>query len=206
MSLFIALEGLDGSGTTTQSARLAAWLRNLGHTVHTSCEPSEGPVGQLIRASLRQEPGSPDRSTLPWLFSADRADHLHRDIEPALAAGTIAITDRYAPSSLAYQSMEIPMDQVYVLNASFRVPDLVLFHELDVDVALSRIGSRGEAREIFEHRSQLERVAKHYREAMAYLDARGWPITTLDASLPIDDVTLAIQAAVTPLLPTSSEA
>ena len=73
---FFVLEGLDGAGTTTQAARLAAHLREHGREVIETHEPTDGPVGRLIRQALRGEEGAVDRQTLPWMFAADRADHL----------------------------------------------------------------------------------------------------------------------------------
>src|SRR5688500_15875611 len=87
---FIVLEGLDGAGTTTQLGRLAEALRARGQRVHTTCEPSTGPIGALIRQALTGRLGLPggrgplDDATLALLFAADRTDHLAAEIMPAL--------------------------------------------------------------------------------------------------------------------------
>jgi dTMP kinase len=107
---FIALEGIDGSGTTTQKARLAAALRDRGLDVLETFEPSEGPLGTMARGMLRgDDPAAPD--LLALVFAADRLEHLSRCIEPALAAGRTVICDRYVLSSLVYQSGVDPEPQ-----------------------------------------------------------------------------------------------
>lgn len=135
---FIVLEGIDGSGTTTQSRRLADALAARGVDVLLTFEPSSGPIGKLIRKALRREleevplrridpdatlvdasapelarQGGPGSHELSWaamalLFAADRLDHVATVIEPALAAGKTVISDRYVLSSLAYQSVTSP--------------------------------------------------------------------------------------------------
>jgi dTMP kinase len=122
------------------------------------------------------------------LFAADRADHLTRLIEPALARGGVVLTDRYYHSSLAYQSLDVDLAEVRALNRSFRVPDLTLFLEVPPESALARIAKRGGEREIFEHRAELERVAASYRTVIDALRAEGQEIATIDALLPADDV------------------
>ncbi|HYY53573.1 MAG TPA: dTMP kinase, partial [Myxococcales bacterium] len=106
---FIALEGLDGSGTTTQAERIASVLRAQGRRVLLTREPSDGPIGTLIRLALTGRLGLPQRSgplteeALALLFAADRVDHLAAVIEPALERGELVVCDRYVLSSLAYQ-------------------------------------------------------------------------------------------------------
>ena len=123
---FVAMEGLDGSGGTTQVQRLCEALG-----AHATAEPSGGPVGQLIRASLRGEEPVAD-GVLPLLFAADRADHLEREILPRLAAGEIVVTDRYYASSLAYQSLVSPLAEVARLKVEYpdRVHLLMGNHEM----------------------------------------------------------------------------
>ena len=189
---FFVIEGLDGAGTTTQAARLAAALRAEGREVVETHEPTDGPVGRLIRAALRGEDGAVHRDTLPWMFVADRSDHLTRLVEPALAAGTDVISDRYLHSSLAYQSLDRPLDQVLARNADFRPPDLTVYVSVPVDVCLARIEARGGVREIFEKREQLEAIAARYDAVLARLAARGDRIARVDGNADIDRVHAAI--------------
>ena len=200
MPLFISVEGLDGAGTTTQVARLVERLQAAGHPTHRTFEPSDLPIGRMIRSSLRQEEGAPGRPALPWMFAADRADHLDREVLPAMDRGEHVVTDRYVPSSLAYQALEVDMDIVWSLNAHFRAPDLTVFVHVPVDLGLERIGARGSDREVYEKRDLLERVAANYEQALQRLTDRGDRIERIDGSASIDDVHAAIWAHVTALL------
>jgi dTMP kinase len=126
---FIVFEGIDGSGKTTQVARLAQKLQGRGVKIHTTFEPTNGPVGAILRQYLVQRV-SFDPRVLPYLYAADRSDHLYNDktgIEPALANGVTVICDRYILSSFAYQVPEHSFELVDTLNRSFRKPDLTIF-------------------------------------------------------------------------------
>ncbi len=196
MGRFIVIEGLDGAGTTTQAERLCASLTARGVEVVRTAEPTTGPIGRMIRAVLRGEPDAPSKASLPWLFAADRADHLARLVEPGVARGAWVVSDRYLPSSLAYQSLDHPLEQIVALNATFRAPDLLIMVDIDVDTALDRITARGAAREIFEERAALAAIAARYAEVMPTLVARGWRVVHIDGALAIDDVAAQIGAAV----------
>ena len=187
MGRFIVIEGMDGAGTTTQVALLVERLGGHGDSVVATREPTEGPIGRVLRAALRAEPGSPDIRTLPWLFAADRADHLQRTIEPYLERGSWVVSDRYYHSSLAYQSLTMPLDRVMALNADFRVPDLTVYLDVPVDVALDRIKDRSE-REIYEYREKLELVDARYRQVITVLGKRGDRIVVLDGTHPAREV------------------
>src|SRR5580700_7954803 len=107
---FVVLEGIDGSGTTTHVARLADRLRARKQTVRTTREPSDGPIGTLVRQVLTGRivvPGgrAPNWTTMALLFAADRMDHIEAEIDPWLASGGVILSDRYDASSLAYQSV-----------------------------------------------------------------------------------------------------
>lgn len=90
---FIVIEGLDGAGLSTQSALLAAYLRSKGNDVLLTKEPTASPIGKLIKGALNRNPEL-SLFTLQLLFAADRAEHLKREIEPALAAKKIVTSDR----------------------------------------------------------------------------------------------------------------
>jgi len=185
---FIAIEGLDGSGGTTQVGRLVTAVGALRHEVVRTREPTPGPVGTLIRAALgaNTPASSLGDGVLPFLFAADRQDHLDRLIGPALARGAVVITDRYVPSSLAYQGMSIGVEAAFALNASFRAPHLTVVLEVPPDECMRRIEARGEARERFEDRERLALVRAAYTDGLALLEARGDHIVRVDGTLPID--------------------
>lgn len=197
---FLVIEGLDGSGGTTQARLLAAWLRARGLDVVETCEPSPGPVGQLIRQILA-DPSSPvGDPVLAWLFAGDRRDHLDRVVLPALARGAAVLSDRYLLSSLAYQGPTVGMDLVASLNASFPAPDLTLFLTLDPEVALARVLARGATLDRFEVLERQRQVRETYEQAITRVEALGHRVARLDASGPAESVAVAVQAAVAAIL------
>lgn len=179
--LFIVLEGLDGSGTTTQAGRLAAWLRAAGQAVEETCEPSTGPVGGPIRTVLDGRL-SVVPAALALMFAADRVDHLHQPdgIVETLRRGVSVVSDRYVLSSLAYQSAQgLPTDWLSQINAAAVVPDVTVYIEATVDTCLRRIGARSGRTELFHERAQLEKVDSSYRQLLAYGGHAGGPVGAL---------------------------
>lgn len=189
MARFLVIEGLDGSGGTTQVQMLCQHL-----SAHRTCEPSDGPVGRMIRQSL----GDPEflgDGVLPYLFAADRKDHLEREIQPRLDAGQHVVSDRYVASSLAYQSLAMPLDEVWRLNSAFRAPDVTVFLDLSVEGCLARIDARGQARDRFETHAKLTAIHAAYEAALALLIDRGQRVVRVDASQSIDAVFAEVLAA-----------
>ena len=187
MALFIAVEGLDGSGGTTQVRMLCDAL-----DAHGTREPSDLPVGRLIRASLASR--DIGDGVLPYLFAADRKDHLEREIEPTLALGQHVVTDRYYHSSLAYQSLAAPLDFVMGLNAGFRAPDVTVFLDLSPEECLERIAARSAHRDRFETLEQLKAISESYGVALALLAGRGERIAFIDARGTPDEVHARVMA------------
>src|SRR5919197_4299027 len=202
---FIVLEGLDGSGTTTQLERLAEALRAEGHRVRVTREPSDGPIGLQIRLALTgrlrlaHPPGPLTEDTLALLFAADRLDHLAAVVEPALERGELVVCDRYVLSSLAYQGSALPMDWVEQINARARAPDLTLFLEIDVGTAARRRARRGGQPELFEADERQARIARCYLEAIRRR-GRAERIVRIDGTLPVEAVSRAALGAIAPLL------
>jgi dTMP kinase len=192
--VFIVLEGLDGCGTTTQCARLGDALTRRGGEVVLTHEPTDRPIGRLIRKTLQKGPGAPSVDALPWLFAADRKDHLMHEVEPAISAHQTVISDRYYHSSLAYQSLHLPLEQVHQLNITFRAPDVTFFLDIDVETAMARIEARGGVREIYETRERLLRIRDAYEAVVERLTAKGELIRRVDGRLPIEEVTESLLA------------
>lgn len=196
MSQFIVIEGLDGAGTTTQSGLLVERLQAAGQPAVLTREPSDGPVGVLIRQMLSGRVTTPSvdgahqsvgREVLALLFAGDRLDHIRAEIEPALAAGKVVVSDRYYHSSFAYQgdvddSDEMDLEWVRTLNERAKTPDLTIFLEASVDLCLSRMSGRG-SRDLYETREKLERLERRYDQVMGALEAEGERIVRLDAAL-----------------------
>lgn len=169
--LLVALEGIDGAGTTTQARRLAAALEERGVATHLTREPSDGPVGRLLREILAGKHASTDATTLSLLFAADRADHVQREVAPALAAGRVVISDRWVHSSLAYQGAGEERAWIAELNKRARRPDLTLFLRVAPEVAAARRAASRDAEELFDALAMQRRVARGYDEVMAELGA-----------------------------------
>ena len=178
---FIVLEGIDGAGTTTQTRLVAERLRQTGHVVVTTGEPSSGPVGSLIRQALErrlQLDGAPishfDWATLALLFAADRADHANRCIVPALRSGAYVVCDRYDLSSCIYQSVMAPDPQsalrwVQALNRQVPRPDVTLVLDVKPGIAELRRANRGAAPELFEQTNLQRQFALAYEDAERFV-------------------------------------
>jgi dTMP kinase len=190
---FVVIEGLDGAGTTTQATLLVERLRAEGQPATLTREPSDGPIGVLIRQMLSGRvvtptgdgPAPVGREVLALLFAADRLDHIRAEIEPALGAGRAVVSDRYYHSSFAYQgdvddTDEMDLDWVRTLNERAATPDVTIFLEAPVDLCLARLKGRGQ-RDIFETRAKLGRLERRYDQVMAALEAEGQHIVRLDA-------------------------
>ncbi|RMH44594.1 MAG: dTMP kinase [Deltaproteobacteria bacterium] len=182
----IALEGIDGAGTTTQARRLAGALATDGWPVHLTRQPSDGPIGRLLRDLLAGAHAPVDRVTMALLFAADRADHLHREVTPALARGAVVISDRWYHSSLAYQGGADARDWVRTINRHARAPDLTIFLEVRPEVAAARRAAAGRAEELYDRLDTQRQIAANYRDVLAELD--GERIEIVDGEQPPDAV------------------
>jgi dTMP kinase len=201
--LFIALEGTDGSGISTQTARLAAWLRAQGRPVYVTKEPSGGPAGLLLRLALTHRLGDGaaggfrplDEPTMALLFAADRMDHLAVEVLPRLERGVSVVCDRYVLSSYAFQSLGVEVEWLRALNAHARVPDLTVLIDVPAEVSVERMRARG-AVERYERPETLAQVRENFHRVAALLQAEGQPLAVVDGTAPIDAVHQAIVAQV----------
>jgi dTMP kinase len=201
----IVLEGLDGAGTTTQVERLASALRAEGQAVLTTREPSDGPVGVLIRQALTGRlvlpggagPLAPE--TLALLYAADRTDHLRAKVLPALEAGQVVLSDRSVLSSLAYQGASLPMEWVESLNAHAVPADLTLFVGVSIEVAARRRAARGGPEELFDAEEKQRRISRQY-EAAIRLRGKREHVVRIDGDQPVEAVTAECLAQVRKLL------
>ncbi|MBU8897461.1 dTMP kinase [Corallococcus sp. H22C18031201] len=202
---FIVLEGLDGAGTTTQTERIASVLRSEGHPVVTTREPSDGPLGTLIRQALTGRLGMPRGAgplaseTLALLYAADRTDHLKARVLPALDEGKVVLSDRYVLSSLAYQGASLPMAWVETVNAYAVPPDLTLFVGVAPEVAARRRALRGGPAELFEADEAQRRIARQYLAAIRRRQKRE-RIVRIDGELSVEAVTEASLAEIRKVL------
>lgn len=211
---FVVVEGLDGSGTTTQAELLVERLDREGRAALLTREPSDGPVGALIRQMLSMRVVAPanqegeftavSRDVLALLFAADRLDHIDSEIEPALQSGRIAVSDRYYHSSFAYQGDDgddgqVDTDWVRTLNERAKMPDLTVYLDASPETCLDRMRNRG-IRDIYETREELESLARRYDDVIDELAQEGQRIVRIDAERSREAVHEAIYSAVGDLL------
>jgi dTMP kinase len=203
---FVVVEGGDGSGKSTQSARLAGWLRARGLTVVETFEPGSGPTGAILREVLLHGPEPVSPVTEALLMAADRAQHVAVESEPALARGEWVVCDRYVPSSLVYQGVVRALgvdvvEQLSEIATGGLTPDVVVLLDVSDAIAEARRadGRRGGDRE--HDRLEREGSAFHASVRAAYRQLasdHGWVV--VDADGDVDVVAAHVVDAVTPLL------
>ncbi len=179
----IAVEGIDGSGLTTHSRLLSGALTLAGCPSVYTKEPTDGPIGQVIRSQLSSQ--SPDPILMALLFAADRAWHVKSDpglpgrrgIEGAIELGYLVVTDRYKYSSIAYQGAAGAADSwLWEVNSFAREADIVVYIDVPVEVSLARLSARGR-REAFERADFLIAVKRRFEEVLRAAEARGVIVT-----------------------------
>lgn len=178
---FIAIEGIDGAGLSTQARLLYEKFLEKGHPVVLTKEPTDGLVGGLIKAALRGE-WKTDPATLQLLFAADRSHHVNQLVIPALRQGKVVITDRYKYSSIAYGSLNCNKEWLIAVNSLFLKPNVLIVLDVPVEVALERIKVSRFGFELFEN-NKLEIVRKNFIQLAQ--EENGYII---DASQPIAKV------------------
>ncbi len=159
--MLIVIEGLDGAGLSTQAALLAQYLRGRKKEVFLTKEPTDSEIGMLIRSALKRNLKL-SMFTLQLLFAADRAEHLAKEIEPALQANKIVVSDRYILSSLAFGSVDNDVAFLKQINARFRTPDLTVIIDTPPRICLERITQNRDTIELFEEEKRLVKVREQY--------------------------------------------
>ena len=167
---FFALEGIDGSGKSTQLTLLARRLEEAGIPCLTTCEPTDRLIGRLLRQVLTGQVKCDSRVVAP-LFAADRLDHLlngENGLCQAVESGVTVLTDRYYFSSYAYQGVDFPLEWVIELNrpcAQLLRPSATIFIDVSPELALERIAQNRANVELFETRERLTRTRDQYFRA-----------------------------------------
>ncbi|HEX6506851.1 MAG TPA: dTMP kinase [Chloroflexota bacterium] len=196
--LFLAFEGPDGSGKSTQAQMLASALRARGHSVVETREPGGTPVGEMIRPIILNTPMT--ARSMAFLLSASRAQLIDDVIEPALNEGHIVIADRFADSTMAYQAygMRLAIDDIRELTRIATrdiAPRMKIYVDVPVELGLERTATRG-SRNLLDS----EDLAFHRRVRDGYLeliqqDPENWLV--VDGSRDPDQVHAEILRAVT---------
>lgn len=155
--ILIVVEGIDGTGKSTQVKRLGQWLRERGNDVVLSREPTDGPWGRKLRESATTGRMAPEDEL--DCFLKDRRQHVEELIQPALTAGKTVLLDRYYFSTMAYQGARgLDPDEIRRRNEVFAPkPDLLLILDLDPATSHRRIGQRGDTTNEFEQIESLKR-------------------------------------------------
>jgi dTMP kinase len=206
--VFITLEGVEGSGKTTQTALVAEALRAAGHRVTVTREPGGTRAGEAIRAIFLDPAVSLHAAAELLLVLADRAQHVREKLKPALAAGEIVLSDRYSDSTVAYQGygrgLDLKLlDELNRLATDGTRPDLTIVLDLAVETGLERTRARVRGDVRGPDRFEGEQVEFHRRVREGFLTiAREQPgrVRTLDATAPVAEITGRIVEAIVALV------
>jgi dTMP kinase len=163
-SIFIVIEGLDGSGKTTQANFLARKLEKTNKVLLTA-EPSLGKIGTFIREDCLYEDKRLPTEAEALLFAADRIEHMNNEIKPALDEGKLVICDRYFYSSLAYQgSSGLSLDWIKTINARALQPDFSIFIDVPPEKVIERLQRKKSVMETLETQQRVREVYLKYVE------------------------------------------
>ncbi len=172
--MFIAFEGIDGSGKSTQLQMLQKYIEDNGGSVYVTREPSDLSIGKTIRRYLTGELKA-DNRVIAALFVADRLEHILDENDGLLAkinSGTDVLCDRYYFSSYAYQSVDMPMEWIINANSVAREllkPDATIFIDVLPEKAMERINANRESAELFENVDRLRETRSNYFKAFEKL-------------------------------------
>lgn len=198
---FVALEGGEGAGKSTQARRLEEWLRAEGYDVVLTREPGDTAVGQKLREIvLDPATGNISHRTEALLYAADKAEHVDSVVAPALARGAVVVTDRYVDSTLAYQGagrslQDREVERIARWATGDLRPNLTVVLDLAPEQGLTRFQERD--------RIEAESVEFHQRVREMFVQiASGHPehYLVLDARRPVEEIAAEIRARLEPLL------
>ena len=195
---FIVFEGLDGSGKTTHIKRLTKHLQKQDIRCLATKEPTDGIIGNIARLALHgKEPLSID--ALALIFAADRAEHIAKQINPALTAGLHVLCDRFVYSNMAFQGTAIPLNTIAAYNErSLTAPDMTIFIDVTPEECARR-QSRRKIKEIYDGLKLAQEIRSLYFEAFEQHKER-MPVTVVDGNGEEDEVFARLLAVVTALL------
>ena len=171
--IFIVVEGLDGSGKTTQAGLLAKKLSK-NYNVILTAEPSRGKIGTFIREGCLYENKRLPTEAEALLFAADRIEHMQTELKPALDEGKIVICDRYVCSSLAYQgSAGLSLDWIKTINARALQPDFSVFIDCPPELVLSRLRRKKSVMETLNTQRKVREVYLKFVDASELVRING---------------------------------
>jgi dTMP kinase len=199
----IVFEGVDGSGTTTQVAKLNQKLMALKMASLQTAQPSGRPTGKLIREILGgKKIENPSFQTMSLLFAADRQDQQDNEILPALQKGSHVICDRYLHSSVIYQSVSADdkESQAWIkeINKHIIAPDLIFYLQIDADTAKARRTSRGGDEEIFDKYEFQKKLIAEYNRINEIFPSDN--IQIIDATQTVEEIQAQVWSKATSIL------
>jgi len=199
---FIAFEGLDGSGKTTQFNAISGRLAQLKIKIKEEKEPSErNLIGLMIRGLVKGAWGPPlSPVSLAKLFSIDRYEHVANDIKPYVDSGGHVLMDRFILSSFAYQGLTCSFDEIYYYNRDaieLLMPDLTVFIDTSPEICMNRINENRVGKELFDEKGVA--VREKFLEAISKLKDTA-NVLVIDGNQPQEAVTNEIWKAVEPLI------
>lgn len=165
--MLIVLEGIDGSGKTTQSKLAYSYLKDRKMDCMLTSEATDGPIGSMIKKIVKDK-GTADARALQLLFAADRADHIAKLVGPALRLNKTVICDRYIFSTIAYGiASGLEREWLTSINRVFPPPDLTIVFDIDPHLAIERLNERvsqgGKKKTMFENERFLEKARMAYK-------------------------------------------
>ena len=182
--VFICIEGLDGSGKTTQAQILTERLSKSHNAVYTA-EPSHGTTGTFIRECCLYKEKRLPTATEALLFAADRVEHVENEIKPALADGKLVICDRYLYSSLAYQgSAGLSLAWIKKINSCALQPDFAVFIDALPERVLERLQRKKSVMETLETQKKVREVYLNF--------VRAGQLVLIDGDRPVGEVADAL--------------
>lgn len=174
---FLTVDGPGAIGKSTTVAALTRVLRQAGHAVHATAEPSGSRLGEATRTLADEVRGE----ALALLVAADRNHHLDTEVRPQLAAGHVVVCDRYLPSSLVLQRLDgVPLEFVLSVNEGIDLPDLAVILTASAETIAGRLARRGSRHRFEDDAANTMRELELYRQAVPVLESRSVRVLTID--------------------------
>ncbi len=198
LSGFIVIEGLDGSGTTTQLNNLTDYLTSNNIKHKRTFEPTDMKSGLFLRKVLSGEIPL-EQETIAYLFAADRNEHIYGKndgIISQLIENKYVICDRYLFSSIAYQSIDADPQLVMDLNIRFPLPEYLIFIDVPVEECQRRLNMRDSQKDIYDDINYQKKVLDYYRESMEYFKDSNMKVIHIDGTKKPEEITEEIKSRI----------